>query len=419
MYTEKVFHNDRYVTSIQATVLSVEKKDKKTICITDRTVFYPEGGGQPGDIGSLTLLRDGAPVQTYEVIDTKEEKGGEGVLHILKDKDAALEIGDTVLLSIDWNNRFINMQRHAGEHLLTATIYNRFHGINKGFHMGSDAVTIDIDLGGEIMTEEMLTEAEELTNEKIWENLPINVEYYPNKEEAQKRPSRKALTMDGEISLVVFGDYDHPYDCCPCCGTHPKSTGEIGSVHIFKAEPNKGMTRIYFDCGRRALHHAREEHRILTEVANRYSVSPDKLLARLEKREEEQHARNEKLTLFTKRILAEEAEALRDRVTENTLLLTASYEHFDTEDVQRLAFTAQELIKKKNILLALTHAPSNTLFIVSDGTIPCGDLIKKHAKDFGGKGGGRPEQARARFEDTSGRENFLREIHDNYLATML
>lgn len=414
MFTEKVFHNDRYVTSLQAKIISVEKKNKKMVCITDRTVFYPEGGGQPGDIGELTLLRDGAPVRTYAVIDTKEEKDGEGVLHILAEEDAALAVGDTVLLTIDWENRFINMQRHAGEHLLTATIYNRFHGINKGFHMGSDAVTIDIDLGGEIMTEAMLTEAEELANEKIWENIPINVEYYPNKDEAAKRPSRKPITMDGEISLVVFGDYDHPYDCCPCCGTHPNTTGEIGAVHIYKAEPNKGMTRIYFDCGRRALHHSREEHRILTEVANRYSVAPEKLLARLEKREEEQRVRNDKLAVFTKRILALEAEALQGRVTEDTALLTASYEDFDTEDVQKLAFTAQELIEKKDLLLALTHAPSHTLFLVSDGTIPCGDLIKKHAKDFGGKGGGRPEQARARFEDTSGIENFLREIHDKY-----
>ena len=141
--TQKIFYEDAYCREFDAAVVScTEHKDRYEI-ILDRTAFYPEGGGQPSDSGTVSRGED-----LYEVTSAHDDSLEGAVWHYTDAPEGTFAPGDEVTLTIDWDKRFGNMQRHLGEHMLSGTMDSLFGGVNKGFHMGEDYVTIDIDLDG-------------------------------------------------------------------------------------------------------------------------------------------------------------------------------------------------------------------------------------------------------------------------------
>ena len=247
MATEKLFYIDSFLKNCMATVLECRSGKNGFEIRLDRTVFYPEGGGQPYDTGYLNLVR------VLEVQEKEEE-----IWHYTKE---ALEVGTQVEATIDWNRRFDLMQQHSGEHIVSGMIHEKYGFNNVGFHMGAETITIDFD--GEIPEQE-LREIEDKVNQYIWENHPIDVAW-PSQDELQSIPYRSKKELSGAVRIVTWPGAD----ICACCGVHVKHTGEIGQVAFLSSQRFKGGVRIEMICGKRTqeyLHQLQEQNRKISQL---------------------------------------------------------------------------------------------------------------------------------------------------------
>ena len=231
MHTRKLYYEDSYMTAFEARVLSCEEGPKGWQVILDATAFYPEGGGQAADTGVLGTVR---------VKDTRE--AGETVVHIC---DGPLEVGAEVSGTIDWEPRFLRMQQHSGEHIVSGIINRRYGYHNTGFHMGNESITIDFD--GVIPAED-LPSIEAEANGAVWANIPIKC-WYPSQEELPSVFYRTKKALPWPVRIVQVPGFDS----CACCGTHVKMTGEIGLIKLFSVVPFRGGTRMEMACGAQAL----------------------------------------------------------------------------------------------------------------------------------------------------------------------
>ena len=396
MRTIRLFKEDVYKKEASAKVTSVAERDGKTIVTLDRTIFFPTGGGQTCDLGTIA----GIPVA--DVYEYEDE-----IYHQLSDSDGtaaarpALAAGDEVILELDWARRFDNMQRHCGEHIFTGIFYREWGGINRGFHMGDDYMTIDIALEEEAradsLTWEMCLEAERLTNEVITADLPIITRHFDTFEEAAKEPMRKKLTIQRDITLVGIGKPEYDWGCVACCGTHPSATGQVGLVKIFKLEHNKGMYRIYFEAGRRAFEKYQQQFEALNTLCGKLSAGTDDVLDKfLSLQEKNKEVRNQ-LHFLKKDVLAKEAESILAELAASaaSVLPVRKYSLLTLDDLVSLSREIGPAVKK---IYFLVHEPSHTVLLVSDGKkTDCGKLVKENASIYNGKGGGNQTIARAIF----------------------
>lgn len=231
MATQKLYYLDAHQKTFTAAVLSCVPGKHGYDVVLDRTCFYPEGGGQPGDTGSLSGVR---------VTDTHER--GDEIVHFC---DAPLAVGETVEGAIDYDRRFSFMQLHSGEHILSGIVHRRFGYENVGFHMGTDFVTIDFS---GMLGPDDLAAVEAEANERIWKNIPIRITW-PSPDELAAIPYRSKKELTGQVRIVTIPDVD----ICACCGTHVSNTGEIGFVKIFSCVKFHDGVRLEILCGRRAL----------------------------------------------------------------------------------------------------------------------------------------------------------------------
>lgn len=273
METEKLFYQDAYLRETTAKVLECRKGKHGYEIVLDRTCFYPEGGGQPGDRGTL----NGIPVT-----DTHEKDGM--VLHYT---DSPLEPGTEVTAVIDWARRFDLTQQHSGEHMVSGVVHRIYGYDNVGFHMGADMVTIDFS--GEL-TEQQLREVETEVNQRIWLDDAVKC-WYPSPEELKEIPYRSKKELTGKVRVVEFPGAD----ICACCGTHVAHTGEIGLVKIVSVEKFHSGVRVEMLSGGRAL-------RYLTAVQDQNRQVSQLLSAKVME------------TAKAVKNLADEAERLRQQV---------------------------------------------------------------------------------------------------------
>ena len=230
MEVKKLYYADSHLKDFSAVVTGCEEVKGGWAVTLDATAFYPTGGGQECDLGIL----GGA-----NVLDVKEQ--GENILHLC---DTPLEVGAEVTGTIDWERRFDHMQQHSGEHLIMGQIYQKFGYHNVGFHMGGHLVTIDLD--GPVTWEDLM-EIERRTNQIICRNIPVKT-WYPSPEELPNVKYRTKKQLPWPVRIVEFGGED----VCACCGTHVKSTGEIGLVKFVSCVKFKEGVRIEMASGRRA-----------------------------------------------------------------------------------------------------------------------------------------------------------------------
>ena len=230
MEVKKLYYADSHLKDFSAVVTGCEAVKGGWAVTLDATAFYPTGGGQECDLGIL----GGA-----NVLDVKEQ--GENILHLC---DTPLEVGAEVTGTIDWERRFDHMQQHSGEHLVMGQIYQKFGYHNVGFHMGGHLVTINLD--GPVTWEDLM-EIERRTNQIICRNIPVKT-WYPSPEELPNVKYRTKKQLPWPVRIVEFGGED----VCACCGTHVKSTGEIGLVKFVSCVKFKEGVRIEMASGRRA-----------------------------------------------------------------------------------------------------------------------------------------------------------------------
>lgn len=411
MTTEKYYQHDVDCRELNGRIEAIQNDGKSTRIIMDRTVFFPTGGGQPCDTGTI-VTPDGTSVS---VIDVQEDKNTGIISHTI-DGDSfsidALQVGMTVTQKLNEDRRRINTQRHTGEHILTGAFIQLFGGANKGFHMGGEYVTIDMDYDGKKLTEEQVRAAEKLANEVIWANLPVTVSTFPNREEASVMPTRKPVTQDGEITIVTIGDLESPHDCVACCGTHFHRTGEVGLIRIHKFEPNKGMNRIYFECGDRALESMQSDDTLLRSVQERFSAGSHDLLQKMDIRDEKEAELRQDCTGLRQYYRDWEMARITSLLHRDTLdFYQDSFTLVSPDDLLKLGFAIME-DESAPALMALVHRPSHTVLLFSDGSRNCGALVKEHAKSLGGRGGGRPDQARALMPNEDAVEKFIESLKE-------
>jgi alanyl-tRNA synthetase len=267
----KLYYQNAYITSFSASLIKQEKDSAGNwyICL-NQTAFYPTGGGQPHDIGTINGIK----------VTNVEETDGE-IRHYLelplKDQ------GGQVSGMVDWNRRFDHMQQHSGQHILSAAFDTLFQYRTVGFHLGEETVTIDIS--AEKLTEEETARAEQLANQIILENRPIESKWV-TKEELERYPLRKETKVAENIRLVIIQDFDYN----GCGGTHPKASGEVRAVKILNWEKQKKNIRVQFICGDRVLRQFHQKHQVLsglTKLLNTPEKEMEKAVLRMLQTEKE------------------------------------------------------------------------------------------------------------------------------------
>ena len=252
--TRRLYYEDVYKKEFEAQVLECrEAKDGYRILL-DQSAFYPEGGGQPCDIGTLGEIK---------VLET-HEKDGE-LLHYTKEP---LEVGTRVTGRIDWDRRFDLMQQHSGEHMVSGLVHAALGYDNVGFHMGSDVITIDFN---GVIDPEQLKQFEEKVNREIWKDSAVIVRY-PSEEERKEIPYRSKKELTGQVRIVEFPGVD----ICACCGTHVTHTGEIGMVKLLSVVKFREGVRVEMISGKRVLDYLNQVNEQNHGVSVRLSARPDK-----------------------------------------------------------------------------------------------------------------------------------------------
>lgn len=406
METERLYRIDQYAVSNESIIHSIINKDGYDVICVDKSVFFPEGGGQPSDTGTISRGNE-----VFEITHVFDNDLYEDVFHITDAPFGTFHIGDEVTLTIDWDKRFSNMQRHLGEHMLSGTLHTLYGGINKGFHMGEEYITIDIDLGGRLLTEDEIDLAEIKVNEAIWENLPVTTSWFDNYKDSLVMPVRKTTPHDGKVSVVTVGEKDSPYDCIACCGTHPSYSAEVGLLSVYKVEPNKGMNRIYFDCGINALKKLKENKYLLDNISKRYSCSPQDLSGRLNSINDEiSQIKQSNATLTNYVNNAELKKILNELECNKTRIYSCNIDIISVDELLKLGFSVIESVKDK--LLILVHDKTKTALLFSSCELKCGLLVKEYASSFNGRGGGKDDNARAVFTTSKDLTGFISKIKE-------
>ncbi|MDR7000546.1 DHHA1 domain-containing protein [Neobacillus niacini] len=252
----KLYYQDPYIQAFSSAILKQERDVAGNwYVVLEETAFYPTGGGQPHDIGT---------VGGKAVINVEEIEGE--VRHYLEEP---LKESDGKFQGvIDWSRRFDHMQQHAGQHILSAAFDQLFHYQTVGFHLGKETLTIDIET--ETLTGDEVEKTEKLANQIILENRSIEVKWVTEDELSSYR-LRKATKVKEDIRLVIIPEFDYN----ACGGTHPKATGEVQAIKILDWERQKKKIRVQFVCGNRVLQQLHEKNKILMDLT-RLLNAPEK-----------------------------------------------------------------------------------------------------------------------------------------------
>ena len=265
MDTVKLYYENAYTQDFTAVVESCEAVKNGFAVTLDRTAFYPEGGGQPADHGTLGEAR---------VLDVHEKDGV--VTHLC---DQALSEGAEVSGRIDWARRFDHMQQHSGEHIISGLLCSTFHCDNVGFHMGADVVTIDYNTP---ITWEQALEVERRANAYIWADHPIRI-WYPSAEELAALPYRSKKELTGAVRITEFPGADR----CACCGTHVTSSGQVGLLKLLSCQKFRDGVRLELLCGQRALDCLAVGWEQARQIGQALSVKPQSAFAAVSRLQEE------------------------------------------------------------------------------------------------------------------------------------
>lgn len=372
--TEKLFYEHPVITSCEAQVLSCEEKNGSFEVVLDRTVIFPEGGGQPADRGTIGDI---------PVLDAHEH-GGE-VYHVCP---APVPVGARVTVALDTERRLDHSARHTGEHMLSGLAYKLFGAHNVGFHMAEDYATIDLDV---FLDNEALSRLEEEANRAVRRDLPVTEVHTDHEGLASYTIRKKADIVSDDIRIVFIGAGE--IDSCTCCGTHCASTGEVGYIRIADAQKYKSGVRIWFSCGAMAVREAAAITRSMTNIARSFSTSREELPAAIRKAQDELGQ--------TKRLLKERTKALCGLIAagsadEAAVLLRPE---LSAADVKLLA----ESLVSANARVALVFGGSEGgacyCAMRREGeTMQMNELIKSVNALTGGKGGGSPAFAQGRTD---------------------
>ena len=380
METRKRYYEDSHQKAFVATVLSGRQTEKGWQVVLDATCFYPEGGGQACDLGTLGSAR---------VLDVQED--GQQVLHLC---DSPLEVGAEVEGHIDWERRFDLMQQHSGEHILSGLIHKAFGYHNVGFHIGNQVMEVDFD--GPI-TPEQLWELERQANEAVWKNQKV-VCWYPDEEWLAETPYRSKKALTPPVRIVWMPGYD----VCACCGVHVKQAGEIGIIKILSCVKFHQGVRLQMVCGNRA-------YRYLFQIFEQNRQVSQLFSAKLPETAEAAKRINQQLTEEKFR-----ATGLQKRLFG---FIAAGYAnagnvlHFEDvlapAQVRELADAIAKACGGTAAVLSGTDEGGYSLCLIGPGAKETGSAL---TQQLGGRGGGKPDAFQGSLQATKAQiETFWQE----------
>ncbi|HBQ10703.1 MAG TPA: alanyl-tRNA editing protein [Myxococcales bacterium] len=369
--TERLHYDDPLALELESTVLEVSAWQGAPSVVLDRTVFYPESGGQLGDRGTL----GGVAVDDVQV-------DGEGrVHHLVKEP---LEVGATVRGRVDGARRRENMALHTGQHALSRALLDELGAVTVSSRLGATACTIDVDLRDLSLAQ--LKPVEDRVNALIDEDRPVR-QLFPDDAELERLSLRKPPPETDRVRVVDIAGFD----VTPCGGTHVTHTAQIELVWIEAVERYKGGTRITFSAGPRARRALMEQSKLLRDAATELTCAPPEV---------EAIARGLKGKLDDAR---REAGALRGQLAG---ALAASLEKdgdvvaMIDADVPLMKAVAERLATGSRLVALAAAREDGTDVLITrgpEGEVACGDLLREVAKAAGGRGGGRPQHAQGRL----------------------
>ena len=360
--TERLYDNG-YCLRFTANILACRTADDGSWVRLDRTAFFPGGGGQAADSGTLS----GRPVQ-----EMREE---DGVLwHRL---DAPLPVGEQVEGVIDANIRLRRMQNHSGEHIISGLIHRTYGLNNVGFHMGHEDVTLDLD--GEL-TREQLNGIEDEANRIIAANLPISVNY-PAPEVLDQLAYRSKLDLRENVRIVSIGE-DGTVDRCACCAPHVCRTGEIGIIKLLDFIRYKGGIRIHMLCGLDALEDYRRRYHAVATIAASLSAKQNEVAEAVARLEQEIAAEKAKQSALSRRLAELHLAALPGDADKPAVIFEPLF------DANGLRHLVNAVLPHRQTVIALSGDDEAGYTYVLAANIGCRALGVRMHSVLGGKGGG-------------------------------
>jgi alanyl-tRNA synthetase len=374
----RLYNEDAYKIRFKARVISVEHAGNRFGVIMDKTLFFPEGGGQPSDTGTI----NGIPVREVE------EKG-DAVIHWL---DSPLEPGEEIGGEIDWERRFDHMQQHTGQHILSQAFIKCAGSATVGFHLGEKTSTIDLELS--VLGEALRVEVEQWANRVVFENRPVCIREAEQGEEEGVR-MRNVPGDRGPLRVVEIEGVDRS----ACCGTHVRRTGEVGMIKIVRGERYKQGVRVTFVCGYRALEDYSKKSRVLQGLVKEMSAGEEELEDAVTRCLHDRKELSRKLRQKGQQLAEMEGEELL-RQSEDTgeiRLITAHYRDRPVEEVQHLI---RIVCGKKNVVVLVALEAQHAFLYLARSAEPDMDLrpiMEKLTEGRDARGGGTPDRTQSKW----------------------
>lgn len=394
---EKLYYENQYLKHFVANIVEILEIDNKYHIVLDKTAFFPGGGGQWCDLGTI---------DKHNVIDVYEDNNK--IYHVIDKRPAKLHNIECLL---DWDRREDGMHQHLAQHVLSGTFYTLFNKNTVAVHLGSDISTVDIE---GYLNEEEIRKAEIYANNIIRDNIEVET-LLPTKKELRKIWIRRDLpdTAD-EIRILKIGDLDSN----ACCGVHPKSTLDLRLIKLKRYEKNKGATRIEFLSGDRAINYFLKRDLVLIDVCRQFSSTDGEIvnsLISIQKRLDESLYKNkkleEKISNYEITNLINESERIND-----ISVILKVYENEDLKSISSIANKVNDMNNVIGLFGVKNNTRANLIYISSKNikNINMNELLKDSMKLIDGKGGGNPYLAQA-----GGRNNGNLEATLNYTLSRL
>lgn len=384
LMTDRLFLNDPYLTRFEARVLAERRLSDHPAVVLDRTAFYPEGGGQPSDRGTIGGVA---------LLDVQESDGE--VLHALA---GPVPLGSVECL-VDWPRRFDHMQQHHGQHLLSAAFESLCRARTVSFHLGEEGCTIDLDLPVSRLGLAALRAAEQAANEVVWRDLPVVARDF-SAEELAALPLRKEAVKGSRV-VVVEG-----FDASPCGGTHPRRTGEVGAVVVVRTVKWGQGTRVEFLCGGRVVKALVTAGDRLSQASQALCCAPAELPAAVARLAEEGSARRKEIDRLVSALAGAEADRLA--AAGEGPVVAQLREPFATASGLRAVGQALASRGRTALLGASGEGTAFLCFARPKGPGPnLGEILRAAVAQLGGKGGGSPDLAQGGGPEVSRLEEAL------------
>lgn len=385
---KKLYYENPYIKTFETELVYQAADDKERVyAVLKETAFYPTGGGQPHDEGTLNGIK---------VVDVEEAEGE--IRHYLE-RELKPSISG-ISGEIDWNRRFDHMQQHAGQHILSAAFEELYGYKTVSFHLGKEILTIDLEISE--LPVGHAEEAERLANAIILENRPIEARWV-SAEEASQFPLRKQLSVSEDIRLVIIPEFDYN----GCGGTHPTSTGQVAGVKILDWERQKKKIRVQFICGSRILTQLQTKHEITGNLSQLLNAPEQDLPSAASRLIENGKDLEKQLEAAKEALLAYEAKEMFTAGKEKCI--SKVFEGRSIQELQKLARLIASQTENADVIL-INETADKLQFVCARGTDSESDMKSLSAEllqKINGKGGGNPQFAQGGGDKLMSGEDLL------------